>query len=114
MTALTESQFRDHDNLRKELAEFLAKPSVALAIQIIEDKARPRYVPEPRLHAHLDTLMSQQYYKILGIQYAIDSLMRLTRPNPTEITGNEEEDPFFHALPEPMKIALKEKREQGL
>jgi hypothetical protein len=112
MTEKSETFFRTHAEKREHLEGILNDPVFREAFEIIQDKAKARHVPEPRMHAHLDTLMSQQYYKILGIQYALDSFSRLTRPNPVESVGNDEEDPFFHSLPETMKEAIRMRKNE--
>lgn len=114
---MTEKQFREHVNFRIELTQMLESEVMRTALAIIEDKAKPRGNPEPRPNAHLDTLTTQRYCKLQGIQFAIDKLRDLTEPNP--VMGDVEEDkddlnqmPYFHGLPPEVQEAYRKMRDQ--
>lgn len=112
----TEKQFRDHPELRAELEKLLDNPALKHALEIVEDSAKPRAAPQARPNAHLDTLTSQHYYKIAGIQSAVDRLHRLTRENLPE--EQQEDDlssqPYWHTLPKEIQEALRKQVQEAI
>lgn len=108
---MTETQFRNSDEFREKLKVLLNDPTMKLALEIVEAKAKPRGEPEPKPNAHLDTLFAKKYNKLSGIQFAVDMIRNMVEPNPIEgesDTGIEEKIPFFHTLPDPMKQAIRQ------
>ena len=104
---MTEIQFRNHSNLRDELDKLLSNPTMKMALEIVADRAKPRSTPEPRPNAHLDTLIAQEYKHKQGVQWAIDTLNRLTKlPDIAEDAVNDEGE-FDHSLPREIREALK-------
>lgn len=90
----------------------LSNPVMEHVLYILENEAKPRGTPEPRPNAHLDTLTTQRYCKLQGIQHAVDLLWKLTEP----VAPNEEQRPpsdpaeqldFFHALPSEIQDAIR-------
>lgn len=109
---MKEVEFRNSLEERNRLKTLLQDPTLQRALAIIGDKARPRKIVDPRQHAHLDTITSQHYYHIAGIQYALDRLEKLTEPNPDPIEERKgkiaemEREPYWHTLPPQMQQAL--------
>ena len=110
---MTEEHFREHIELREELQKALDIPALKMALSVIENKAKPRQSVEPRPNTHLDTLISHQYHRLAGIQYAVDTLERLTKPNALK-DQVEEEPEFYHGLPDVVKQALKQRNHETL
>lgn len=112
----TEKQFRDHTEMRAELEKLLENPTLKFALEIVEESAKPRRLPEPRPNVHFDTLTSQQYYRLFGIQSAVDKLKKLT----TENAPNEKEEdelssqPYFNTLPKEMQDALRKQVQEAI
>lgn len=107
---LTEHQFRENDKLREALKEALETEPLASAIRILEDKAKPRQFHAPTPGVHLDTMVSQHYHRLSGMQAMLDNLRRLAELNPIEAEDKDEPE-FFHALPEPIKNALRKQHQ---
>jgi len=114
---MTEKLFRDSEVMRSELSQLLANPTMQAALKIVAEKAKARHTPEPRMHAHLDTLTTQHYYRLLGVQKALDLLENLTEPNPLVTTEEQKKhpfdgDPYFDNLPQNVKDALIQRAQQ--
>ncbi len=109
---MTQKNFRDNAQFRDELRALLDNPTLKVALEIVEDMAKPRLLPDVRPGVPHDTTVSQQHHKQWGIQHAVDRLKALSEPNPTEAEA-EEEDAFWHTLPKEMKDAIKKKLQQG-
>jgi len=114
---LNEKQFRDHENLRDDLRKILSGEVMTTVLAIVEDRAKPRGLPEPRPNAHLDTLTTQKYCRLQGVQSVVDLLWSLTEPNPVVADTEEKDDlskqDFFHALPKEMQDALRKRAAEG-
>ncbi len=113
---MTKEQFQNNEEMRSKLEAILADPILKYALDIVENEAKPRGIPEPRVNAHLDTLTTQRYCRLLGIQQAIDMLHALTKPPLAEAVEEGDDvdaQPFFHTLPEPMKNAIRQLRKEG-
>ena len=108
---MTEQEYRENRELREQLRQLLDAPALKFAVAVISDKAKARMFHEPKAGVHLDTLVSQHYNRLTGIQYALDTLNRLTQPN-QEVSEDFQEPEFFHALPEEMQRAIKERKLQ--
>lgn len=112
----TEKQYRDHKELRIELEKMLESPALKHALEIVEELAKPRRLPEPRPNVHFDTLTSQQYYRLLGIQSAVDKLKKLTTENAPEEKEEDElsSQPYFNTLPKEMQDALRKQVQEAI
>lgn len=112
----TEKQYRDSPELRTELEKLLENPALKHALEIVEDLAKPRAAPQARPNAHLDTLTSQHYYKIAGIQSAVDRLRRLTKENAAEEQPEDDlsSQPYWHTLPKEVQEALRKQVQESL
>lgn len=113
MSKITERLFRDSPNLRDRLADLLKDEALNTALSIISESAKPRRFIFPLQGSHLDTIASQQYHILLGVQKTLDHLQRLTTPNPVGDSKDQLEDmleekyPFFSSLPQPMQDAIR-------
>jgi len=114
---MTEKQFRDDPKIRAEYAGLLEHPLLRNAISIVEEKAKPRGLPNPQMGTHMDTMASQKLSRIAGIQQAIDNLKALCDPWPVstdEAKPDEMNDvPYFHTFPKQMQDALRQLRVEG-
>lgn len=111
---MTEKAFRNHPEQRKALDEALNLPVMKTALDILNERNKPRSTVEARAFVPYDTLVAEKHHFARGFQAALDQLQRLTRENPA--TGDEEErnEPeFFHALSSEMKEAIRKQIAQN-
>lgn len=109
---MTETEFREHKEMRADLAVLLENPALKLALAIVEEKAKPRATPQARPNAHLDSLTAHYFQELRGIQKAVDTLRQLQLPNPIVKQDDAQEEPFFDGLPPEMKEAILKQRNQ--
>ncbi len=84
-------------------------------IRLLEDKAKPRRVPEVRPGMHPDTVVSQHYHHLHGLQKAADFARALATDYDEKTIGADDDadDAFFHSLAPEMKDAIKKGRTQS-
>ncbi len=105
---ISEREFRSSGH-KDVLRDLLTNATLAMALEIVGETAKPRGHVEPQAYVPFDTLVAKKHNTLTGIQAALDHLKRLTQPMPAESQEEDEleKQPYFHALPQPMKDAIR-------
>jgi hypothetical protein len=92
--------FRKSDDARTELGNLLGNKTLQWAIDAIREKGIPKSVPKVDTLNHPDTIIAHEFHKMVGINYALDLLERMTYPLDTHPEDEKEpEEAFVHTLP---------------
>ena len=110
---MTEHQFRSNPSFADELKTLLSNPTLKLALEIVENKAKAKVIPEQRAGVPYDTTLAHHYNRCWGIQRAVDHLKLLCEPPPLEGQQESEGDEFFDSLPPEMQQAIIKKRNEA-
>ena len=93
--------FRRSDDARTNLGHLLNDPTLKAAIEAIREKGIPKSIPKLDTKNHPDTIIAHEFHKMVGINYALDLLTRMTFPldqHPDD-AQEREENPWEHNLP---------------
>lgn len=86
-------RFRDQEGAVQRLAQVLNDPALTLALQILDDMARPTLLPESQAGVHHDTTVTHHFHLLLGAKKALDLLKKMATPKTPQERLDEEASP---------------------
>lgn len=101
--------FRENEENRNEMAKILQNPVFMRLMAALRASMTPRSVPDRVEGLHPDTTISHSYFRLLGMNNALD-LIEESDERPSAPMEPQEEA-FFHSQPPEIQAAILKQRQ---